>query len=426
MPKVATPLTDKQIQNAKPREKNYYLIDGKGLYLIVTPKGGKWWRLKYILNAKTNILSLGTYPVVSLLEAREMALKLKKDIKQGIDPSLERKAQKEVIKEQEWKNILDEKSQIHKIVDGWLETLSSMQYSTLKKERSRIENNILKHFATYNKEGFIVSSKSITQITRAEIAQILSDISKDRAETADRLFSHCNRIWLYAVSLGYIDINIMANISKKDTLSKVQTKHYSKITDEKILSDLLISINNYNNSIQIKMALTLLCHVPLRAKNLKELEWEQLDFGNRTITIPRKEMKTQDNNLTDFVMPLSNQVIKLLQECKVYFGNSRYILPSPLNQNHHINSDSINRALKVMGFDTEPKKQTVHSFRGTFRSLVETNLHLHKMPFEIREAVLDHHEANMAVRAYTHKANHINQMRELLQWWSDFLDTLRK
>ncbi|MBD3796030.1 MAG: integrase arm-type DNA-binding domain-containing protein [Epsilonproteobacteria bacterium] len=426
--KKSTFSTDKEIKALKPKDKEFALTDTytQGLQLIVRVDGGKQWAFRYsspILKDKQNKphrrrIGLGTYPIVSLIEARNKANELKKEISQGIDP-LELKRE---IKEQ---IITDDKSQFHKVVFAWLDTLTSMQQSTKKKETSRLENHILKYFSIYDEQGKIAKSTSIKDISMSEISTILSNLSKEKAETADRLYGYCNRIWLYAISLGYTNYNIMQNISKKDTLSKVNTKHYPKITDEKILIELLRSIDNYNNSLSVKLALKLLCHLPIRAKTFQGLKWEQVDFENKIITIPRSDMKTKDSNLSDFVIPLSSQALELLNQCKNLFGHSAYVLPSPLNQNHHINSESLNKALKVMGYGVEPKKQTVHSFRGTFRSLVDTNLHLHNMPYEIREAVLDHHEKNMAVRAYTHKANHLEQMRKLLQWWSDYLDSLK-
>lgn len=426
MPKLATPLTDIKIKNAKPKDKTYKLSDGKGLYLLVTNKGFKWWRLDYIFENKRQTLSIGTYPTVSLENARKEALRLKEQIKQGINPLDIRKENKETINKKKQDEIINDNSQLHLVVNGWLETYATrVSPVTLQKETNRIANHILKPFSQYNKEGFIISSKPIGKITRAELSNILTNISNEKAETADRLFSHCKGIWLYAISKGYTDRNIIADIDKRNTLAKVDNTHRPKITDEAILRDLLTAIDNYPHNIIIRQLLKLVCHIPLRAENISSLKWQHINLETKMLTIARNEMKVKNKNLPDYKLPLTTQAIEILQETKSLFNHHLWVFPSFNKQNQHINKESPNKALKIMGFDDNGKKQTLHSFRGTFRSIAESYKHIHKADKETMEAVLDHIEPNKSTLAYTHLADYTAQMLPLLQWWSDYLETIK-
>lgn len=425
MPKQATPLTDAQIKQAKPKDKPYKLSDGKGLYLIVNPNGGKWWRLNYLFDKKQMTLSVGTYPTVSLTNARQEALKLKEQVKQGINPSQQKKELKEAIQQKKQDEIINDNSQIHLVVNGWLDTYAKrVSHITLKKETSRITTHILKPFSQFNKEGFIISSKPISKISHSELSNILTNISNDKAETADRLFSHCKGIWLYAISKGFADRNILADIDKRNTLAKVDNEHRPKITNEATLKELLIAIDNYPNNIIIRQLLKLVCHIPLRAENISSLKWDYVDFENRLLEIPRNQMKVKNKNLPPFRLPLTAQAIEILQDTKNYFNHQVWVFPSFGKSNQHINKESPNKALKIMGFNEDGKKQTLHSFRGTFRSIAETYKHIHKADKEAMEAVLDHIEPNKSTLAYTHQADYTKQMKPLLEWWSDYLNDI--
>jgi integrase len=138
-------------------------------------------------------------------------------------------------------------------------------------------------------------------------------------------------------------------------------------------------------------------------------------------------MKTDDENLPDFVIPLPKQVLDILKEVEEITGWGEWVFHGVRDRREHVNFESGNKALRNMGFKDEKngRKQTLHSFRGTFRSLSETYAREHGVSFEVRERALDHHEQNKVVRAYTHKADYTEQMRELMQWWADFLDKVK-
>jgi integrase len=168
--------------------------------------------------------------------------------------------------------------------------------------------------------------------------------------------------------------------------------------------------------------------IPIRAKNLTTLRWDMVDFEKSTITIPRSEMKDNDPNLPDFTIPLPRQAITILKETFNLTGWGRWVFCGIKDIHGPINNETGNKALRQMGFVDEKngRKQTLHSFRGTYRSLVDTHQREHNAAYEVKTIVLDHHEQNKTERAYSHMADYTDQMRNLLQWWSDFLDKSRE
>lgn len=428
MPKIVKPLSAVHITNAKPKNKEYKLSDGGGLYFVVPIYKNRWWRFDYTFKDKRLTLSLGVYPTLSLENARIKRDEMKSLISQGINPSAQRKQDKQVIRDKKDFEKINDNSQIHKVVSQWLSHISdTLAPITLKKETSRINNHFLKHFSTYNQEGFISHSKPINEIKRTEIIKILSELSETKQETADRIFGYLNRIWLYAINREYTENNIIANISKKDTLKRNEVKHYPKITDEATLKELLNAIGNHDSSVIVKQALKLVSHLPLRANTLTTLKWDFIDFDKKLLTIPRNQMKVKNKNLPDFTVPLTSQVIQILQDTKRLFYTQTYVFPSPYDFNRPISQAGVGKGLIKMGFDDEVNnhKQTLHSFRGTYSSLAYQYQNIHKATDTVIEAVLDHFTGGAVQQAYNHKANYTEQMKPLLEWWSNYLDDIK-
>lgn len=430
-PNKSTFSTDKEIKSLKPSNKEYILSDAlsKGLQLVVRADGGKQWVFRYsspILKDKQGKAlrrrtGFGTYPIISLEMARNRAFELKKEIAIGIDPL-------EVKQELKSQIELDDKSQFHKVVYQWIEEVISKKNATetIKDKKRTFERDLFSYFCTYDEERNILSSKPIKEIHHSEILKALKEKSITAKETARRLLADCNRLWIFAISHGYCDNNIIANISR-ETLPSVEKKNLAKITDEKILGLLLRDIDNYKNSPIVRNALRLLPHTMLRAQNLTTLRWEMIDFENKILTIPRSEMKVKNQNLNDFMLPLTDTAISILKDIQPITGWSKWVFHGVANFNKPMSRESCNKALQIMGYDNAivGTKQTIHSFRGTFRSIIETYAHEHKATFEVKESILDHHEKSEVVRAYTHKANYTEQARELLEWWERFLERVK-
>lgn len=287
MPKHAIPLTDTQIKKSKPKDRNYKLSDGKGLYMIVSTNGGKWWRMDYTFGGKRKTLSLGTYPTVTLVDAREEALRLKRMIHQGIDPLEERKEEKQQIKEDTKLNEFEQKTQLHLVVDEWFK-LHEKKVSgyTAGKTRALLDNKFIPYFAELTSKGYVKTSIPISKIKHYEITALLKEVSKETEYTAKKLKQFLDRIWIFAVTSGYCEQNIISNISN-EILPSSKVEHISKITDERSLSQLLHSIENYTGGVMVKASLQFVTYTMLRASTLVNLKWEYVDFEAKTLTIPR-------------------------------------------------------------------------------------------------------------------------------------------
>lgn len=422
-----SPLTDTEIKNAKPRDKEYSLPDGNGLQLIIKPDGRKIWEIRYTIDGKPKKTTAGSYPSVTLAKVRLKRDELKSKVHNGIDPIQEKKEIKATIEAKEIENQTALNTQFHKITYEWLSTLKSAEITATKRKRA-FERDIFPHLCTYDENHVITSSKQISEITHGELLKIITDKGKSTAETANRLFVDCNRLWTYAVSHDYLDINITHKIDKS-VVPRGEKINLAKITDEKILGELIRAIDDYkgDGGVIVRNLLRFVSLLPLRADNLCTLKWENVDFEKAIITIPRSEMKVKNKNLPNFVMPLPYQAINILKEVKEFTGWGQWVFHGFKDINSHVNRESGNKALRIMGFIDEAngRKQTLHSFRGTFRSLSETYATKHNASFEVRERCLDHHEKKEAVRAYTHKADYTEQMRGLLQWWADYLDEVK-
>lgn len=425
--KKVTPLTDTAIKTAKPREKEYTLPDGNGLQLVIKTDGRKVWEVRYTISGKPKQTTIGTYPAVSLKDARDKRDELKSKVLNGIDPIQEKKEIKATIEAKEVEAQTTLATQFHLITYEWLSTLKSAEITATKRKRA-FERDIFPHLCTYDENHIITSSKQLSEITHGELLKIITEKGKATPETANRLFVDCNRLWTYAVSHDYLDVNITHKIDKS-TVPRGEKINLAKITDEKILGELIRAIDDYkgDGGVIVRNLLRFVSLLPLRADNLCKLKWENVDFEKAIITIPRSEMKVKNKNLSDFIMPLPHQAIAILKELQPLTGWGQWVFHGLKNTNSHVNNESGNKALRIMGFIDEAsgRKQTLHSFRGTFRSLSETYATDHNVSFEVRERCLDHHEKKEAVRAYIHKADYTDQMRILFQWWADYLDAVK-
>ena len=415
-------MTDFEIKKAKSDEKIYFLYDkGSGLRLQISPHGSKIFQLYYRFEKRSRVMSLGKYPYLTLKHARALTQKYKVKIFNGIDP-LEEKEKK--IQEK----LYMQNSQIHIITEKWFDKFSNeVSVITYKKEKIRFNKHIMPHFARIGKNQEIIESRQIGSIKLREITTILLELEKSNQETAHRTFMLCRRIWGFATALGVIEYNMFSSIEKRSFLGLQKTKHYPKITDEMILGELLRALDTSQISQIIKCAIKFVAIIPLRAGNLSHLKWNYIDWETNTLTIPRHEMKNKNTNYSDFILPLPPQAMAVLEEVKVITGWGEWVFHGVKNKTSPMVVESADKALRIMGFSDEKRgrKQTLHSFRGTFRSLCETYQQEHNATFETKEAVLDHITGNSVVNAYKHKANYFEQMKSLLNWWANFLDKLK-
>lgn len=401
------------LKTLKPKDKDYTVNDGSGLSLLIKTNGTKLWEFRYTspTTLKRRKSSLGKYPDVPLTVARDKAKNNRELIAKGIDPIDKNKEVKKIIK-------LEQDGIFDKVVDEWfIKQKKELATSTYTRKVGQFENDVKPFF----------KNRLISSIKHPEIVKLLEMKAIKAPESASRLFTYLNNLWQYATTKGYCDFNIIANIHKKTILTPPTVKHYSKIIDPEILKSLVKSIYTYKGSYSTKNALKFVLHLPLRADNLINLTWEQIDLESKLLTIPRSLMKAKDKNMPDLIMPLTNQVIEILEEQKL-FANGTFVFKTDGYADVPISKETPGRALERMGFNDEAKgnKIRLHGFRGTFRSLADTHQAEHNVSKEAKERALDHLPKSKVERAYTHKANYIKELEVLMQWWSNYLDELIK
>jgi integrase len=411
VPKIEI-LQDIQIKKAKLQEKEYFLNDGGGLRVLVKTNGLKLWEFRFTVNGQRKKTSFKTYPTVTLKEARTKRQEYQTLINSGINPIEHFKTIKE-------DKTLDSQGMFLNVVDEWLNRELENTKENTHQNKIRVFENDINPF---------LKNKHIRDITKDDILKIIKIKEIQAPNVASKIFVFFKSLFNYAVFKGYVTKNIFENTKeeKKNYIKPQQTIHFSKITDEKILKELVNDIYNYRGMHSIRNALKFVLNIPLRAENLCNLKWSYIDFDKKLLTIPRNEMKVKNINLSDFKMPLTDEVINILKEQQIFSGHQEWVFLGT-NNSDPINNESPNGALKRMGYNDERKgtKQRLHSFRGTMRSLIDTLDIDNKFSFEVKEKALDHQEQSKTVRAYNHKGDYINQLIPLMNFWSDYIMSLK-
>ena len=408
MARIVKPLSDKQIKEAKPKAKDYKLTDGDGLGLIVSKSGRKRWVFAFISpdTGKLNNTGLGNYPVLSLAEAREKRTELKKLVMRGIDPITEKKRAKA-------QRISEHNLSFEKVFNEWLELeAKSILPQTLKTKRGRIENHVMP----------ILKDRGIKSITHGEIADILKETSKTTPQTAEIINQILNRVFLFAVSSGYAELNIMANIDAKSLIPKTKVEHYAKLTERQDLKAFFNAIYDYPHFETIKNAMKLCLHLPLRAAPLSRLKWDYVDFDRRLLTIPRAEQKIKRSEIGDFKLPLSDEVMRILEDqAKLSRAYEHIFINSHFTG--HIHKDTATNAIK--GFDFRDRQTgrvvTLHSLRGIFMTQAFNNMQKHGVSKEAIKKALDHLHGDKVDLSYSEKADFLDELKILLDWWSGYI-----
>ena len=405
MAKSTLPLTATQIKTAKAKEKDYKLFDGGGLFLLVTKNGGKRWRLKYRFNNKEKVIALGTYPSLSLKDARAKREEYKSLIANDIDPNEQKKQKKEEIQKVEKKK----ENTFYKVSQEWHEN-----YQTEVSENYHIKLNRALENYVYK----YMKDKPIEDVTRLNLIEILKILKeRDLQDTASRVFMIINKIYKYAVTLEYVPHNIVADIEQKNILGKREKKHYPTFTKEKDIKGLLLAIDEYSGDYTTKMALKMLPYVFVRSYNIRHCEWNEIDVVNKEWIIPASKMKTK----IEFILPLPNQVIEILEEVKQFTGNGQYVFPSFRAKDKPMSDNTLIGALRRMGYTKE--EFVPHSFRAMFSTIAYENMEEHGYSGEVIEALLSHKESNKVKEAYN-RASYKKSMRELIEWYATYINNL--
>lgn len=409
MARITTPLTATKIKESKPKEKDYKLFDGGGLFLLVSKSGGKHWKLKYRFNDKEKTYAIGPYPSISLSQARSKREELKALITDGIDPNDKKKQSKEKVKAEELKKT----NTFYNVSQKWLKSYASHvteNYHT--KLGKAIENYIYPS----------IKNKAIDEVTRLEIISIMEELKeKELLETARRTVMLLNKIFKYAVTHELTPHNIVADIEVKDILGKKVKMHYPTFTKEKDIKGLLLAIDEYTGDYFTKKALQVLPFVFVRSYNIRHMEWSEIDFKTKEWIIPAKKMKTK----IEFSLPLPQQVIDLLLEVKENATSTIYVFPSPIHKDRPLSDNTLISALRRMGYSKD--EFVPHSFRAMFSTIANEKANDkdgHIYTGEVIEACLAHNEKNQVKAAYN-RSNYKEAMRGLVEWYANYLDEVK-
>ena len=391
------PLSDTALRNAKPKAKPYKMYDIDGLFAILTPAGGKWWRFKYRFEGKEKLLSFGTYPEITLKEAREKRDEARKLVAQGIDPSAQRQAVKASIASKE-------ENSFEAVGREWLgKHIDTLAPGYSKKVRSLFERRIFPVFG----------GKPIAEVEPADILKAARHVEESGAvETAHRLVQLCGQLFRYGIATGRVKYDITQGLH--GALPKVSVQHMATITDKKRIGELLRAIDAYGGFLPVKCALKLAPLLFVRPGELRAAEWSEVDFDAGEWRIPTSKMKMKQRH----IVPLSRQALAVMEELRIYTGNGRFLFPSARTEEKPIALESMLVALRSMGFTKE--EIVPHGFRG----MASTMLNELGYNRDWIERQLAHGERNHVRAAYNH-AEFLPERRRMMQEWSDYLDELR-
>jgi integrase len=409
MARMVRPLTDKEIKAAKPKEKEYKLFDGGGLYISITAKGKKWWRLKYSFEGKEKRISLGVYPLVTLQDARKKREELKYQIAQGINPAQERKDEKKNLQEEEIKNKYTFSYLANEYFTHSQSLSLPMSDNHLKKQKGRVANHCTPYI------GNILAG----ELKRNDVLGVINNIKRlGTHETARRVLSLIKAILDYGVDRELLEYNVASAIKASKEIGKRVNKHYPTITEPKALKILLLALDDYTGDYTTKQALRIMPHVALRAGNIRFAEWDEIDFKKRLWTIPAEKMKMK----VEHIVPLTDTVIDILKETKNFSGYGTYVFPSSIHKTRPMSENTLNVALRRLGYTKE--EMVSHSFRGIFSTVLHEKITEHGFDSLIIEMQLAHKEQNQVKAAYNH-AKYLDDRVKLMEWWSEYLNSLK-
>ncbi|PZU45365.1 MAG: integrase [Sphingomonas sp.] len=386
------------VANARPKDRDYKLSDGNGLYLLVKTSGRRLWRLNYRHLDRQRTLSFGGWPEVSLSDARGRCGEARRMIAAGLDPSHEAKLAAAQEK-------LSEDTNFRLVAEEWVakNAREGMAEITLSKVRWLLA-------MAYPK----LANRPVAKISAQEVLAVLRSVeASGRYESARRMRSVLSRVFRYAIATARAETDPARDLRGALTVPKV--KHLAAITTQKGAAGLMRAIDGYSGHAITRYALILSAHLFVRPGELRHAEWDEFDFERRVWAIPADKMKMRRAHR----VPLSNQAFDLFEELQELTGSGRYCFPSFRSPRRPMSENTVNAALRVLGF--RQGEMTAHGFRAMAATLLnESGLF---NPDAI-ERQLAHMEANGVRRAYT-RGEYWDERVRMMQHWSDQLDQLR-
>lgn len=390
-------LTETQIKHAKSGEKAKRIWDEKGLYLEVSPAGGKLWRFKYRVDGREKRIGLGKYPDVGLRDARERRDDARKLLANGVDPSLQRQATKAAAG-------LRATNTFEAVAREWyLRYSPNWAASHSKTVLRRLEKDVFPW----------MGDRAISEITAPELLAVIRQVEgRGALETAHRELNICGQVFRYAVATDRAERDPSRDL--QGALPPVKTQHLAAVTDPKRLGEVLRMISGYQGGLVVSCALRLAPLVFVRPGELRSAQWADVDLEKAEWRYLVSKTKS------DHIVPLSRQAVGILWELHPLTGQKQYVFPNPRSPLRPMSENAVLAGLRSLGIEKE--EMTGHGWRATARTLLDEVLGFRP---ELIEHQLAHVVKDPLGRAYNRTA-HLEQRREMMQVWADYLDQLKR
>ena len=408
MPKRIVPLTDIQVNKAKPKDKDYNIYDGGGLFLLVTTTGGKLWRFKYRFNGKERRVAFGSYPEISLADARKRREEARRLVANDIDPGEVKKAQKQAGEDR---------------AANSFEVIAREWYSRFQNQWT--PGHAVKLLSRMEREIFpYIGAMPIEDVKALDVLKVLKRIeSRGLLETAHRVKTIIGQVLRYAIAHGR-RADRDCTVDLKGAIPPAIKKHFAALTDPKDVAPLLRAIDSFQGSFVVKCALLLAPMLFVRPGELRGMEWAEVNLDEAEWNIPVERMKLKNQTKQDrkgqfHLVPLSSQAVDILRDLHPLTGHSRYVFPCHRSPLRPMSENAITAALRRLGYSGS--EMTGHGFRATARTILDEVL---GVPPDIIEHQLAHAVRDVNGRAYN-RTSHLPARRKMMQQWADYLDGLK-
>lgn len=388
-------LTVAAVKSAVARAAPYKLADGGGLYLLVNPKGAKYWRYKYRYGGIEKVLAFGVFPEVGLQEARKRHQEARAQLREGSDPSQIRRVQKAAA-------VREGLDSFEAIAREW--QAIHMQAKAVSYQE-RVEGVLQRFLLPY------LGSYPVSQLTAPEVLAVLRRIEERSIDTRHRASSILGMIMRYAIATGRAERDPTPSL--RGVLKTKRQQHYAAVTDPEALGHLLKAIDQYPGTAVVSVALKLTPLLFVRPGELRHMEWSEIDLAEARWDIPFEKMKGGQSH----IVPLARQATELLKELYPLTGRGRFVFPSARGRSRPMSENAVRVALQSL----ERGKLTAHGFRATARTLLDEVL---RERIDLIEHQLAHAVRDPLGRAYNRTA-HLEERIAMMQRWADYLDDLK-
>ncbi len=390
------PLTDTKIRKTRPGEKPIRLFDQRGLYLEISPAGGKWWRLKYRFSGKEKRLSLGVYPDVPLADARDRCDDARKLLKSGVDPSQNRKTEKLAAADKT-------ANSFEAVAREWL----------AKRSPGWVVGHSERVLSLFERDIFTwIGDRPVSEINAPELLTVMRRIeARGALDTAHRALSTCGQVFRYGIATARCERDPSRDL--RGALPPLKGGHFAAATEPEQLAKILRALDVYSGTLPVRCALRLAPLVFVRPGELRKAEWPHIDLD-------KAEWRyTTSKTHQEHIVPLSRQAVAVLRELHPLTGHGRYAFPSARSSKRPMSDNAILVAMRSMEIGRE--EMTGHGFRASARTILDEVLHVR---VDLIEHQLAHAVKDPNGRAYNRTA-FLPERKRMMQQWADYLDKLK-